>query len=243
MKAISCRSISIHYTKQTVLNAVSLDVETGSCFGLVGENGAGKSTLIKSMLDLVAMDGGECVLFGSSSRQVSAREHLAYLPDRFVPPYYLKAGDFLKYVGELQGQRFTDEQVQQVLQSFDLHASALQKSVRELSKGMTQKLGLAACFLSNKDLYILDEPMSGLDPKARVLVKQQIKQRNQSGATIFFSSHMLADVEELADHMAVLHRGELRFSGPVAEFKQRFEAATMEQAYLNCIGNEENEMS
>ena len=239
MKAISCRSISIRYNKQTVLNSISLDVEAGSCFGLVGENGAGKSTLIKSMLDLVAMDSGECVLFGNNNRQVSAREHLAYLPDRFVPPYYLKAGDFLKYVGELQGRRFNQDQVQQVLQSFDLDASALQKSVRELSKGMTQKLGLAACFLSNKDLYILDEPMSGLDPKARVSVKQQIKRSHQAGATIFFSSHMLADVEELADHMAVLHRGELRFSGQVGEFKQRFEAETMEQAYLNCISDEE----
>lgn len=235
MNAIVCRSLNSRYAKQPVLNQVELAVAQGICFGLVGENGAGKSTLIKCLLDLISIDSGDCRLFDKPSTDVAARESLAYLPDRFVPPYYLKAIDFLKYMAELYGHAYDANAVEQMLQQLDLDTSALNKSVRQLSKGMTQKLGLAACFLSNKSLLILDEPMSGLDPKARVLVKQQIKNKKQQGTTIFFSSHMLADVEELADEMAVLHRGEVRFTGSVGEFKQRFAGDGMEQAYLNCI--------
>jgi ABC-2 type transport system ATP-binding protein len=238
MHAISCRDISKCFGGQQVLKTVRLEVDEGICFGLVGANGAGKSTLIKSMLDLISPDSGECFVSGIPSQSVASRRQLAYLPDRFVPPYYLKAIDFLDYMAELHGQVYDRQKLKDMLATLDLDESVLQKPVRQLSKGMTQKLGLAACFLSNKSLYVLDEPMSGLDPKARVLVKQQIKQQKQLGTTVFFSSHMLVDVEELADQMAVLHQGEVRFAGSVEAFRQGFNGATMEQAYLNCIGND-----
>ena len=101
---------------------------------------------------------------------------------------------------------------------------------------MTQKLGLAACLLSKKPLLILDEPMSGLDPKARVLFKKQLKKRKVDNATLFFSSHVLADVDELADRMAVLHEGRILFIGTPEEFKQKHESNVLEEAYMNCIG-------
>ena len=237
MPAIQCRALEVNYGKQPILKQLDLTVAEGDCFGLVGANGAGKSTLIKSLLDLVEIHAGDCQLFGIDNNRVEARQPLAYLPDRFVPPYYLKARDFLKYMAELHGHDFNIHFVEEMFRAMDLELSALDKSVRQLSKGMTQKLGLMACFLSGKSLYILDEPMSGLDPKARVLVKQQIKNRKETGTSIFFSSHMLADVEELADRMAVLHKGEIRFVGRVDEFKNRFESDNMEQSYLNCISD------
>ncbi len=100
---------------------------------------------------------------------------------------------------------------------------------------MTQKLGLASCLLSGKSLLILDEPMSGLDPRARVLFKNQLAKLKQQGATLFFSSHVLADVEEMADTMAVLHNSKIYFSGSPEAFKQQYQGKNVEQAYMNCI--------
>jgi len=237
MNAIDCYQLCVEYGTQTVLKQVDLHIHAGECFALVGENGAGKSTLIKSMLDLIAIKSGDCQVFGVSNRDVGSRKNIAFLPDRFVPPYYLKAQDFLHYMAELHGYAFDAQAADAMLEQLDLDTSALKKSVRELSKGMTQKIGLASCFLSNRKLLILDEPMSGLDPKARARVKQQIREQKNQGKTIFLSSHMLADVEEMADRMAVLHRGEIQFVGTAEEFKQRFAAASMEAAYLACVAS------
>jgi ABC-type multidrug transport system ATPase subunit len=234
MPAITCQQLCVHYGKTPVVKNVDLQITTGECFGLVGENGAGKSTLIKSMLDLIAIKSGSCEFFGVSHRIVSSRGRLAYLPDRFVPPYYLKAKDFLRYMADIHGQSFNPDIAQDMLRLLDLDVSALDKSVRELSKGMTQKIGLASCFLSNRDLLILDEPMSGLDPRARACVKKQIMELKRQGKTLFFSSHMLADVEEIADRMAVLHRGEIQFTGTPQQFMQQHDAPNMEAAYLAC---------
>ena len=122
-----------------------------------------------------------------------------------------------------------------MLAALDLDLSALAKPVRAFSKGMTQKLGLAACLLSSKALYVLDEPTSGLDPKARALLKRQLRAVRDDGRTIFLTSHALADVDELCDRMAVIHRGALRFSGTPAELRARHSADNLEQAFLACI--------
>jgi ABC-2 type transport system ATP-binding protein len=109
------------------------------------------------------------------------------------------------------------------------------KPVRDYSKGMTQKLGLAACLLSRKAIQVLDEPTSGLDPKARALLKRELKALRDAGGTVFFSSHALADVEEICDRMAVLHGGLLRFAGTPAELVARYGGAGLEAAFLECI--------
>ena len=101
---------------------------------------------------------------------------------------------------------------------------------------MAQKLGLIACFLSGKPLLVLDEPMSGLDPKARALVKAKLRTLHEGGVTIFFSTHLLADVAELCDRMAVLHEGRVLFSGSPLECRERWGAGTLEEAYLACVG-------
>jgi len=234
MPAITCQQLCVNYGKTPIVKNVDIQIMSGECFGLVGENGAGKSTLIKSMLDLITIKSGHCEFFGVSNRVVSSRSRLAFLPDRFVPPYYLKARDFLQYMAALHGQAFNLDVAVDMLRLLDLDVSALDKSVRELSKGMTQKIGLAACFLSHRDILILDEPMSGLDPRARARVKQQIMELKRQGKTLFFSSHMLADVEEIADRMAVLHRGEIQFTGTPQQFMQQHAAPNMEAAYLAC---------
>jgi len=224
-----------HVSRANILTDVSLDIVAGETFALVGANGAGKSTLIKGLLDLARFDKGEVRLFGSDSRTPQARARVSYLPERFNPPHYLAGGQFLDYMLGLQGVACERGPVAAVLASLELPISVLDRSVRLYSKGMAQKLGLAACFLSGKDLLILDEPMSGLDPLARARVKEMIRGYREQGKTVFFSSHMLADVEELADSMAILHQGEVRFTGSPSECRAEFSAATLEQAYLAAI--------
>lgn len=235
LPALRFQQVVKRYGPVSVLNGIDLDVGRGECVGLVGVNGAGKTSLIKCLFDFVALDGGRIEIFGASHRLPAARKPLAFLPERFTPPYYLSGMAFLKYLLSLQEQPFDQARVDQVLAALELEPAALASSVRKLSKGTTQKLGLAACLLANKDALILDEPMSGLDPKARALLKLALAGARARGATVFFSSHMLADVEEICDRMAILHDGKLRFAGSPAACRTTYGAASLEQAFMNCI--------
>jgi ABC-2 type transport system ATP-binding protein len=123
-----------------------------------------------------------------------------------------------------------------MLEALDLDAGALGRPVRAYSKGMTQKLGLAACFLSRRELYVLDEPMSGLDPKARACVKALLARLRGEGRTLFFTSHALADIEEICDRMVVLHQGVPYFSGAPRSLCEHYGENSTERAFLRCIG-------
>lgn len=234
--AIQCQKVNKFYGKQQVLGNIELEVPEGNFYGLVGMNGSGKSTMIKAILDLVSIDNGSISLFGKSHRKVSAREQITYLPDRFSPPIHLKCKDFIQYMLELHSSRQSNEEIHKMLDALDLDREIMESSVGRLSKGMTQKLGLASCLLSRKSLLILDEPMSGLDPKARMLFKKQLFSLKEQGVTLFFSSHVLADVDELADKMAVLHKSKILYEGTSTEFKHAYNGSNLEDAYINCVG-------
>ena len=237
--AIQCQNVYKSYSKQQVLESIDLEVPKGNFYGLVGMNGSGKSTMIKAMLDLVSIDDGLISLFGKSHRSVSSREQVAYLPDRFSPPVHLKCKDFIQYMLELHSSRQSKKEIHEMLDALELDRKTMESSVGRLSKGMTQKLGLTSCLLSRKSLLILDEPMSGLDPKARVLFKKQLFRLKEQGATLFFSSHVLADVDELADKMAVLHKSRILYEGTSTEFKQTYNGTNLEDAYINCVNTVE----
>ena len=232
---INCQQIVKRYSSKIVLDKVDLSVSEGEFFGLVGMNGSGKSTLIKALLDLVGIDSGKINIHQISHRKVNSREDIAYLPDRFSPPAHLRGQDFIQYMLRLHGSPCEQREIERILDELDLDKTVMQESVNKLSKGMTQKLGLASCLLSGKSLLILDEPMSGLDPRARVLFKKQLAVLKRQGVTVFFSSHVLADVEEMADTMAVLHNSKIYFSGTPEKFKQQYHGENVEQAYMNCI--------
>jgi len=125
--------------------------------------------------------------------------------------------------------------VRGILDQLELDRSALEQPVRSLSKGMTQKLGLAGCFVVPRDLYVLDEPMSGLDPAARVAVKSVLRRLGAEGRTLFFTSHVLADVEELCSAIAVLDRGRVRFRGSPAALCEKYSEPRLETAFMRCI--------
>lgn len=233
--ALQIRNLQKSYAGTAVLADLSLDIAAGEFFGLVGENGAGKTTLIKCALDFCDIQAGAIHLFGVPHRQTAARGRLAFLPERFVPPYYLNGRDFLRYTAELHHRTYDEHRAVATLGALELDAAALDKPVRAYSKGMTQKLGLAACLLSNKDLLILDEPTSGLDPKARALLKRELKAHHAAGRTVLMTSHALHDVGEMCSHMAVIHRGRLHYAGTPAAFMTAYGARDLEQAYLACV--------
>lgn len=233
--ALRFQQVVKRYGSTPVLHGVDLEIRSGEFFGLVGVNGAGKTSLIKCLLDFCALDGGQIAIFGQPHHLPASRQPLGFVPERFAPPYFLSGTEFIQYILTLQGLPYTAPAVAAMAQALDLEEAALNKPVRSYSKGMTQKLGLAACLLARKPLYVLDEPMSGLDPKARALLKQQLQQLRTHGSTLFFTSHALADVDELCDRMAILHDGRVRFTGSPAECRRQYGAETLEQAFLACI--------
>ncbi len=233
--AIDINRLYKGFKGQNVLKGANLAVKRGEYFGLVGMNGAGKTTLIKSLLDFCQIDKGKIQIFDTEHRLTSARQRLAYLPERFNPPFYLTGREFMRYMSELHSVSYDRGEVEKIFHHLDLDMAALSRPVRAYSKGMAQKLGLATCFLSQRDLLILDEPMSGLDPKARALFKDYLATTKNSGQTLFFTTHLLNDVESLCDRLAILHNGEVRFIGSPAECCQHYSADSLERAYLAAI--------
>ena len=237
--ALRIAALAKRYKKLEALSHVDLEVAAGETFGLVGANGAGKTTLIKCILDLIACDAGAIEIFGIAAQNAAARRRLAYLPERFNPPHYLRGREFLAMMCELAGERYDEAVILKLLEELALERDALEQPVRHLSKGMTQKLGLAGCFVVPRELYVLDEPLSGLDPAARVAVKSLLRRLAAEGRTLFFTSHVLADVDELCSSIAVLERGRLRFQGMPAALCERYADRNLERAFMKCIRDEQ----
>ncbi len=235
--ALSATGLAKSYGSTPVLKGIDLAVTAGAAFGLVGLNGAGKTTLIKCMLDFCSVDSGSIHIFGVSHTVTAARARLSFVPERFVPPHYLTSLEFMKLAFSLAGRPYNDDRVHLLFDELGLERTALPRPVRQLSKGMTQKLGLAGCFAVDRDLYLLDEPMSGLDPASRVAVKSVLARLTREKRTLFFTSHVLADVEELCSSIAVLDGGRIRFAGSPRELCERFGEPQLERAFLNCIND------
>jgi len=233
--ALRFAQVEKRYAGTSVVSGFSLEVRRGEFFGLLGVNGAGKTTLIKCLLDFCDADGGAIEIFSVPHTATSARARIAYLPERFNPPFYLTGRDFLRYMLGLHRTRYVEAEAVRVFVALDLEPDALDRPARAYSKGMMQKLGLAACLLSGKELYVLDEPTGGLDPKARALLKRELVALRRSGRTVFFTSHTLADVADLCDRLAVMHAGRLRFAGTPGELTGRARTSSLEEAFLACI--------
>jgi ABC-2 type transport system ATP-binding protein len=233
--AVRVAGLVKRFGRREALGGVDLEVAPGEAFGLVGANGAGKTTLLKCMLDFCAVDAGRIEIFGAPSNQARARARLAYVPERFLPPHYLRGREFLQLTVGLGGGRYREAAARALLAELSLEADALERPVRELSKGMTQKLGLAGGFLLERELTVLDEPMSGLDPASRAAVKGVLARLRREGRTLLFTSHVLSDVEALCSGIAVLERGRLRFRGAPAELCARYAESDLERAFLRCV--------
>jgi ABC-2 type transport system ATP-binding protein len=233
--AIDFNRVSKRFDAQAALRSVSFSVPPGAIFGLVGLNGAGKTTLIKCLLDFTFPDSGDVRIFAQPATEALARAPLAYLPERFIPPAYLTGLEYLQIMSRLYGVAFDERRIAAAVAAIDLDPKYLAKRVGSYSKGSGQKLGIAAVLLSERQLLVLDEPMSGLDPLARACLKTEIKAAHGRGATVLFSSHSLADIEELCDSFTLLHEGEIRYVGGAAELCLRTNADTLDAAFLKAL--------
>ncbi len=200
------------------LDNLSLQVEQGEVFGFLGPNGAGKTTTLKILMHLLRPTSGVARILGKSVESVSVRRSIGYLPEN---PYfydYLTAEELLSYVGRLFGfpKASLDTKVTSLLQRVGL-AESRRLQLRKFSKGMVQRIGIAQAIINDPMVVFLDEPMSGLDPLGRMEVRQVIVSLKEVGVTVFFSSHILPDVESLCDRVAILNKGKLQEIGALEE--------------------------
>jgi ABC-2 type transport system ATP-binding protein len=196
------------------VRGITFDVHRGDVFGFLGPNGAGKTTTIKVLTGLIAPTSGRAELFGTSAPNPASRRRIGFLPESpYIYPY-LTPMEFVELCGRLSGLRggALRDRVRDVIAMVGM-SHAANRPARKLSKGMLQRTGLAAALVSDPELLILDEPMSGLDPVGRKEVRDLIAHERNKGRTIFFSSHILSDVETLCDRVAILQRGQVIVSG------------------------------
>lgn len=204
------------------LKDVSFSVEPGQVYGFIGPNGAGKSTTIKVLTGLLNFDSGTVLVNGISPRDVKSRTFLGYSPEQ---PYfydYLTGRELLKFYGKLVGLDGVelDKRIQWALELLHADKDWIDRRLRSYSKGMMQRVGIAQAILGKPKLLILDEPMSGLDPMGRRDVRGAIQQLNQDGVTIFYSSHLLSDVESISHRVAMIVDGKTVREGTVDEITE-----------------------
>ncbi len=204
--------------KVEAVRGVSFEVHRGDIFGFLGPNGAGKTTTIKMLTGLIAPTSGRATLLGEPVPSPESMGRVGFLPENpYVYPY-LSPREFVSMCGRLNGLRGSalTRTVEAVIERVGI-GYAIDRPVRAMSKGMLQRTGLAAALVHEPDLLILDEPMSGLDPVGRKEVRDLIVEEASSGRTVFFSSHILTDVEMLCDRVCILRRGEVVASGAIKD--------------------------
>jgi len=200
------------------LSDVSFQMGEGETLGLIGPNGAGKSTSIRLLLNFIRPDQGTLQLLGESPATPTVRRRIGYLPEVASFPRNLTCMDMLRFAGETchMSTHKIDAVAEKWLKRLDLW-EARHRLLRGFSKGMQQRAGFAMALIHDPELFILDEPMSGLDPVGRAEVVSLIQELKAKGKSVLFCSHLLDDVERLADKLLVLHQGSVLFSGSPEE--------------------------
>ena len=202
--------------KVRALKALDLEVRRGEIFGLLGPNGSGKTTTIKLLLGLLFPTSGQALVFGQDATDVSKNERLGYLPEESYLYRFLNAEETLDFYGRLfkMPADVRKQRTQDLIEMVGL-GWAKRRQLKEYSKGMTRRIGLAQALINDPELILLDEPTSGLDPIGTREMKDLIIKLKSQGKTVLMSSHLLADVQDVCDRIAILHQGELKELGRV----------------------------
>jgi ABC-2 type transport system ATP-binding protein len=228
-RAIVADSLLKRYGSVTALRDASFAVTRGTITGFVGRNGAGKTTTLKIVSTLMRADDGACQVLGHDVKKdaYAIRSRIGFLPDIFDLPATLTLGEYLGIFTELYGIARGDRKrrVDAALQLTRTEELA-DRRLRALSRGEVQRVGLARALIHNPDILILDEPAAGLDPHARVELKDLLRLLRDRGKTVFLSSHVLADLEEICDELVVIRKGSVIFSGDIAGFRKQMRSTT-----------------
>ncbi len=226
-------NVSKNYGNHTALNKISIEVPKGSIFGLLGPNGAGKTTFIRIINQITMPDSGRVLLDGEPLQQHHI-QHIGYLPEERGLYKSMKVGEQALYLAQLKGlsKSQAKERLKYWFDKLDI-ASWWDKKIEELSKGMAQKVQFIVTVLHEPKLLIFDEPFSGFDPVNANLIKDEILQLRNEGATVIFSTHRMESVEELCDHIALIHNANKVLDGKLIDIKRTYKSNTF-QVGLIC---------
>ncbi|MDP6756991.1 MAG: ATP-binding cassette domain-containing protein [Chloroflexota bacterium] len=208
------------FGRLTVVNDLSFDVKRGEMFGFLGPNGSGKTTTIRMALRIIRPDVGAVSILGSAPDR-SVLKGVGYLPEERGLPREIRVLDAIRYLGRLKGLTFTEAEDRgtELLRRVNLYEHR-SKKVEDLSRGMTQLVQFVAAIVHDPEFIVLDEPFAGLDPLNVELIKEMLSERQRAGATIMFSTHIMSDVEELCERVALIAEGRLLLLGDLAEIKR-----------------------
>jgi len=217
------------------LDNVSLTVEQGEIFGLLGPNGAGKTTLLKVLLNITQISSGQALVLGLPPENPESRRKVGYLPENHRFPTHLTGLGLLEFSGRLYGlsQKEIDNRSELLLALVGMERWGNTK-IRKYSKGMSQRIGLAQAMISDPEILLLDEPTDGVDPIGKIEIRQVMEKIRAEGKTIFLNSHLLSEVESVADRVAILTRGKVARIGTVESLTSRQSQYEIKAA----IGNE-----
>ncbi len=224
--------------KVKALNSLSLEVNKGEVFGLLGPNGSGKTTTMKLLLGLLFPTEGEISILGKAATDVSKNERIGYLPEESYLYRFLNANETLDFYGRLfdMTPQVRKQRTEELIEMVGLQ-NARRRQLKEYSKGMTRRIGLAQALINDPDLVLLDEPTSGLDPQGSRDMKDLIVRLKAQGKTVVMSSHLLADVQDVCDRIAILYGGELKELGRVDELLQERNVTQMQTSSMSdaCV--------
>jgi ABC-2 type transport system ATP-binding protein len=239
--AIEARGLTIEYKagrkKKLAVDDLSFQVRTGEIVGFIGPNGAGKTSAIKALLDFIPVPKGNCFISGLPSFHPKAREHVGYMPEISYYPKYLTLSEFLHTCAAISGvpRQLGKSAVGMAAERVGM-TDNLKSRLSGFSKGMLQQAGCAQALVHNPDILILDEPMSGLDPIARMRMRYLLSDLRADGKTILFSSHELGEIEMVADRILLMSQGRLLYQGAVSDVLRS--EKNLEQAFLKLLGEE-----
>jgi ABC-2 type transport system ATP-binding protein len=224
---------------------LSLSVKKGEIFGFLGPNGAGKTTTIKMIVGLLKPTEGSLSIGGKDilKETIAAKLMIGYVPDEPILMEKIKGIEYLDFIADIYGVSLQKrrERVEKLSAVFKLQ-NALQDIVSGYSHGMKQKLSLIAALLHQPELWILDEPLTGLDPESAFLLKKMMRNHVKHGNTVFFSTHLMEIAERVCDRIGIIHKGKLLFTGTIEELKETKGEATLEQVFLEVTGSEAEQM-
>ncbi len=231
MEILSVHNVEKNYAAHRALTDVSIAIEEGSVFGLLGPNGAGKTTLLRIINQITAPDKGD-ILFKGRPLKASDVEYIGYLPEERGLYKKMKVGEQALYLAQLKGLSRRDalKRLKIWFEKFEIQPW-WNKKVMELSKGMQQKVQFVCTVLHEPELLIFDEPFSGFDPINANMLKEEILDLKQKGSTLIFSTHNMASVEEVCDHIALINQSEKVLDGQIDNIREQFKTHTLEVSY------------
>jgi ABC-2 type transport system ATP-binding protein len=233
---IQTENLTVYYGRHRGILEVNLQVELGEVFGFLGPNGAGKTTTQRVMLDVIRPTAGRASVFGLDCQQqgVELRKRVGYLPGEMALYSNMKASQFFKMYENLRTENGTKGYWQELAERLDLDTN---RKIREFSRGNKQKVGVVAAFMNRPDLLILDEPTSGLDPLVQQTVLDMVREAQADGRTIFFSSHILSEVQAVCDRVGIIREGRLVTTQRVEDLiTQQFKRLRLQFADLPPAG-------